>query len=63
MATTREDRLFIALQKCAGALKEVIHQADIPEHATINFTGDYADLGSMTLSQILDEANEALEEE
>lgn len=57
---TREDQLFIALQKCAGALAAIGRQ--IGEEAVINFTGEYADLGAMSLSQILDEANEALEE-
>lgn len=60
---TREDRLFIALQKCAGALQVIIRRERMPESARINFTGDYADLGTMTVSQILDEANRALEEE
>lgn len=63
MATTREDRLFIALQKCAGAL-EVIAQCEPAYGDTpVKFTGDYADLGTITVSQILDEANEVLGEE
>lgn len=63
MALTREDRLFIALQKCAGALQMVVDRARWPDDRPIVFAGDYADLGTMTVSQILDEANEALEEE
>ena len=59
---TREDRLFIALQKCAGAL-QVISTRMAGGGWPIVFTGDYADLGTMTVSQILDEANEALEEQ
>lgn len=60
MTTTREDRLYIALQKCAGALAAVVPRNQ--QSQVIKFTGDYADLGRMTVSQILDEANEALEE-
>ena len=62
MALTREDRLFIALQKCAGALAVAFKDRWHQENAVVNFTGAYADLGTMTVSQILDEANEALEE-
>lgn len=61
MALTREDRLFIALQKCAGALHCIF---PVNQHqVSIKFTGEYADLGTMTVSQILDEANEVLGEE
>lgn len=59
---TREDRLFIALQKCSGALQLIVDRERWPTDRPIIFTGDYADLGTMTVSQILDEANEALEE-
>lgn len=62
MALTREDHLFIALQKCAGALQLIVDQGRWPADRRIVFTGDYADLGTMTVSQILDEANEVLEE-
>lgn len=66
MAKTREDQLYIALQKCAGALEAVFKDSkkrwSQGESSVIIFTGAYADLGTMTVSQILDEANEALEE-
>jgi hypothetical protein len=64
--TAREDQLYIALQKCAGALEAVFKDSkkrwSQGESSVIIFTGAYADLGTMTVSQILDEANEALEE-
>jgi len=65
MAKSREDQLYIALQKCAGALEAVFKDSKDrwpQESSVIIFTGAYADLGTMTVSQILDEANEALEE-
>jgi len=50
------ERLRIALQKCAGAL-----MASADGRANITFNGEFSYLGRMTVNEILDEANQALE--
>lgn len=48
-----------ALQLTAGALRSFENASLIPQN--IRFTGKWAHLGTMTISEILDRANQALE--
>lgn len=47
-----------ALEKCAGALSRSVSEKEV-----VRFTGKWSHLGSMTVSDILDEADKALDPE
>lgn len=58
MLTEQRDALRKALEIASGVLAVVA--ADVPK-LRINFTGKWARLGSMTVSEALDQADTALE--
>lgn len=49
-----------ALEKCSGAIAPLLKLSGTPESHKIKFTEEWARLGTLSLEQILDEANEAL---
>lgn len=48
------------LAMTAAALQAVVKSQNVPDYAQVRFTGEWAELGVMSVGQILDQANAAL---
>lgn len=56
----RAEELETALQLATGAIAALMAELNMPEYRRVRFIGRWAHLGTITLDDVLDRADEAL---